>query len=194
MRTGASGQVSTADADLVAAALDGEASAFEELYRAHAAAVARVVACEVRDAEAAADALQETFLRALARLSSLRDPSRFRPWLLAIARNAAIDERRHRGRSARLTEEMLVELVAVGPSASDIVELRELARLLDGCVALLPPRDAVALSLVAQSGFAPREVGETLGVSANAARVMLHRARRRLHDELRASRSAGEAL
>src|SRR4051794_30351186 len=89
----------TQDAALVEAVRSGDVDAFSALYRTHVGAVRAAVRDNVHDAEGIADVVQDTFVRALERLPSLRDPERFRPWLLSIARNTAIDARRVRTRS-----------------------------------------------------------------------------------------------
>lgn len=158
--------------------------AFAALYRAHAGAVARVVGDNVHDPEGVADVVQEVFVRALERLPSLRDPQRFRPWLLAIARHAAIDQRRAQRQGTEDLGARDSEPTAPGPGPDELAEVRELARLVEGCVAGLSARDATALTLVTQLGFTPAEMAAALGVSVGAAKVIVHRARRRLRDAL----------
>jgi RNA polymerase sigma-70 factor (ECF subfamily) len=174
-----------ADAELVARTRGGDASAFAELYRAHAPAVAVAIRDQVHDADGVADVVQEVFARALERLDTLREPDRFRPWVLAIARHAAVDERRHRNRVVTaIDEDGFPEVVARDPGPDDIAELRDLVQLVQGCVAGLSRRDATAVTLVSELDFTPAEVGAALGVSPGAAKVVVHRARRRLHDAL----------
>ena len=62
--------------------------------------------------------------------------------------------------------------------------MRELAQLVEGCVAGLSSRDATALSLVSHLGFSPSEVAAVLGVTDGTARVIVHRARHRLREAL----------
>src|SRR3954471_7984221 len=93
------------DAELVARIREGDADAFSELYRLHSHAVGTAVRDNVHDADGVADVVQETFTRALARLDSLRQPDRFRPWLLSIARHAAVDHRRHATRVRALSDD-----------------------------------------------------------------------------------------
>ena len=88
------------DADLVGLVRAGDPSAFAALYRAHAPAVYRVARERVPLLEAATDVVQETFARALANLDKLREPDRFRPWILSIARHAA--NFRQQGEGARI--------------------------------------------------------------------------------------------
>ena len=170
------------DGELVRRVREGDRNAFTDLYRRHAGAVHAAVRDNVRDADTAADVVQESFARALARLDTLREPDRFRPWLLSIARHAAVDQRRHRGRVGALTDEAAEALPCQRPRPDDHAETTELAELLENGVAALSPRDATALSLVTHLGFGPSDLATALGVKPNAAKVIVHRARRRLRD------------
>ena len=170
------------DAVLVARIRSGDCDAFAELYRLHAGAVHAAVRDNVHTADAAADVVQETFSRALARLHTLRQPDRFRPWLLSIARHAAVDARRHRTRVGALGDDAAAAVLSTRPDPEEVAEVRDLAALLETGMAALPPRDATALSLVTHLGFGPAEVAAALGVTPGAAKVIVHRARRRLRD------------
>ncbi len=172
------------DAQLVELVRAGDATAFGALYRAHAPAVYRVARERLPDVEAATDVVQETFARALASLDKLREPDRFRPWVLSIARHAAIDDRRTRSRLTPLGDEDAGDLPSHDRGPEEAAELTELAELLEVCVADLSPRDASAVYLVTHLGLSPAEVGAALGVSPGAAKVVVHRARRRLRDAL----------
>jgi RNA polymerase sigma factor (sigma-70 family) len=176
------------DGELVAAALDGDRHAYAALVDRHSRAVRTTVRGHVSQPEAVEDAVQEAFTRGLSRLGSLRDPQRFRPWLLSIARNTATDLRRDLT-DVRMdpVDEAGTEGVVVAHGSrlpDEQVELRELTDLVRGCVAALSPRDATALSMVLWLGFGPQEVASALGVTPGAAKVLLHRARRRLADAL----------
>lgn len=174
------------EGDLVRLALTGHPAAFATLYRANVGAVTQIVRSGISNNETAADIVQDVFVKALERLATLRDPDRFRPWLLSIARNAVVDRHRSAGRASvtSLDAESSAEPVAAGPSADELAELSELAHLVAGCVAGLSPRDATALSMVAHLGLGPAEVAVALGVTRETAKVIVHRARRRLRDAL----------
>jgi len=173
------------DGELVELALAGDATAFASLYRANVRAVSRVVHDNVANRDVAADLVQEVFARALERLSTLREPDRFRPWLLAIARHAVVDQHRSRARNpVGLDEESLAEPAQRGPSMEEVAELTELAELVAGCVAGLSRRDATAIGLVTHLGFSPADVAAALGVTPGTAKVIVHRARHRLRDAL----------
>jgi len=172
------------DAELVAAVRSGDSRAFADLYREHLGSVRRVAYHLVGDSDATADAVQDTFARALQHLGDLREPDRFRPWLLAIARHAATDQLRARRRLTALDETHDELLAASGPGPESVAEVRELAAQVRGCVAGLSTRDAAAVTMVTQLGFAPAQVAAALGVTPGAAKVIVHRARRRLRNAL----------
>lgn len=180
----ANGETAPSDATLVRLATGcGRRSeqAYAALYRRHQAAVRATVSNQVWDASVREDIVQDTFCRAFARLSDLREADRLRPWLLQTARRLAID---HLRRRARRPDE--VELVAEQPSVEtpteDLAELRDLADRLRGAMVKLPGRDALALTLAIDLGLSPAEMATALGVTENHAKVILHRARRRLRD------------
>jgi RNA polymerase sigma-70 factor, ECF subfamily len=174
------------ESDLVDAVRAGSGEGFAELYRRHAPATRMAVGDYVDDPEQQLDVVQEVFTRALARLDSLRDTSRFRPWVLQIARNAAIDDLRQR-RSARMEsidvdDDSLFRSRDPGPDVE--AEVRELAAAVSAGVASVSARDAAVLSMTVQLGFGPAEIASALGISDGNAKVILHRARRRLRRAL----------
>lgn len=170
-------------ASLVLAVRSGDRQAFEPLYRENLGAVYSAVRDQLRDPERIADAVQETFARALASLDKLRDPDRFRPWLLAIARHTAVDFRRSQNRVVldELTDTDLA--TPDGHDPAELAALRDTAALVSGLVVGLSQRDAVALSLVTL-GFEVADIATALRITHGAAKVMLHRARRRLRAAL----------
>src|SRR3546814_5011638 len=78
-----------ADAELDSRAAAGDRDAFAALYDRYATPVHDLLRRMLRDDHEASDALQDTFFTAGERLHQLRDPSRFRPWVYAIARRRA---------------------------------------------------------------------------------------------------------
>jgi RNA polymerase sigma-70 factor, ECF subfamily len=174
------------EADLVEAVRAGSGDGFAELYRRHSPATRLAVSDYVDDPEQQLDVVQEVFTRALTRLDSLRDPARFRPWVLQIARNAAIDDLRRR-RVARV-EPLVADddpsFRSHDPGPDVEAEVRELAEAINAGVAAVSARDAAVLSMTVHLGFGPAEVASALGISHGNAKVTLHRARRRLRGAL----------
>jgi RNA polymerase sigma factor (sigma-70 family) len=167
---------------LVEASRAGDQSAFGQLYKEFIGLVLKAVRDHLRDPDLVADAVQEAFARALQSLNKLRDPDRFKQWLLAIARHTAVDIRRDHSRYVYSEPE---EDTPANPAddPADVTALREISGLVNGVVGGLGRRDAIALRLVAL-GFEVADVAAALGVSHGAAKVVLYRARRRLRAQL----------
>lgn len=82
------------DATLVLRTLNGDKTAFGELYDRYARLVRVISFDSTGEINKAQDLTQEVFLRAYAKLSELKNPDRFGPWLLGMARNVAREYRR----------------------------------------------------------------------------------------------------
>ena len=172
------------DAALVESVRSGDMRAFGELYVRHHAAVAKTVGAILRDPDQAKDVVQETFTRALDQLVTLRDPERFAPWLRSIARHVAADHLRYRWRAPVAPDDEGLDVAAPEAGPEELAELADLSRLVGAGMTHLSPRDATAVALVTHLGFTPAEIAIALGVTHGAAKVIVHRARRRLRDAL----------
>lgn len=171
------------DASLVVDARLGDEDAFRELFSRHAAAVRMAIGDRVRDRDRQQDLVQDSFVRAFARLASLREPSCFRPWLLRIARNIAADEvRRDVRRPVRLAAEPFLESLCAQPhdEPAAVFDLHQLVGAVEAGLAALSSRDNRVLALSATNGCGISDIAEELGVTTGTAKVILHRARRRL--------------
>jgi RNA polymerase sigma-70 factor (ECF subfamily) len=160
-----------------------DSARFRELFEAAFGAVRRYVHHRGVTGGAADDVVAETFLVAWRRLDDVPQDDPL-PWLLAVARNVCLNQRRaDRRRLAFL--QRLPPPPSVPPPAepaepddwSDMTAVRAaFARLGEG--------DREILCLVAWDGLTSTQAATVLGCSAGAARVRLHRARQRLADEL----------
>src|SRR3954463_3458530 len=74
---------------------------FRAVYDAHARSVRRFLGDLLRDDAGADEATQETFVRAHAKLATLREGEKVLPWLFGIARNVFYEELRARKRHLR---------------------------------------------------------------------------------------------
>src|SRR5262245_25203752 len=86
------------DDELARRCAAGDHDAFAALYQRYAQPLYDFALRTLRDTDTAADVLQNTFVRAWESLVKAGPPRHPRAWLFAIARNAAIDELRHRRR------------------------------------------------------------------------------------------------
>jgi RNA polymerase sigma-70 factor (ECF subfamily) len=180
------------DAELVAQARQGDARAFALLYRRYLDQVYDFAAHRLASREAAEDATQTTFLRALNSLQGCRDGTLFAGWLFAIARNVINDSYRT-GRVSLLPIEEAPELEdpATTPELSAIRAewSRELGRLREEC---LKGHDRDLLDLRLQ-GLTDREIAVALGRSHGAVRTAQYRMVQRLRDCLGIAIRAREA-
>jgi RNA polymerase sigma-70 factor (ECF subfamily) len=163
-------------------AVDGDARAFEQLYRRYHPYVAKIIAESVADVEARLDLQQGTFERAWRRIGTLTDQNAFRPWVAQIARRLIIDHFRASSRSVQtdFEDDATPELASDDWSAEDWFSMRDLADALRVAINGLSARDATVIELATTFGFDSSEIAAALDVEPGHARVLLHRARRRL--------------
>jgi RNA polymerase sigma-70 factor, ECF subfamily len=84
------------DADFIAGAQNGDLKAFEELVRRYTSLIYRVLVAILGNREDAQDAMQDAFLSAFKHIAAFQWRSKFSTWLVSIARNAALQQLRHR--------------------------------------------------------------------------------------------------
>jgi RNA polymerase sigma-70 factor (ECF subfamily) len=108
--------------------LNGDRSAFAELYDRRARLIRAVCYDESRDVHTAADLTQEVFLRAYKNLGRLHDPDRFAAWLVGIARQVCREWRRRQRREQRgiagFAQQQAVSETTVDPPDERLVDLR----------------------------------------------------------------------
>jgi RNA polymerase sigma factor (sigma-70 family) len=130
------------------------------------------------------DLVAETFVVAWRRLDDVPadDPL---PWLLAVARNQWRNERRSYGRRSAALRRLPLPLPVPPPDEPpDGDRDHATAAAIGAALAALPETDRELLLLVAWDDLTPAQAAQAVGCSAGAARVRLHRARRRFADEL----------
>jgi RNA polymerase sigma-70 factor (ECF subfamily) len=181
----APGSASRPDEDLVREARDGHDGALDELVDRHHAIVYRLVLGILGDADDAADATQETFLRAIGALGRFRGESRFRTWLLTIAVNAARGMHRKRERRREKPLDEAADVPAALRDGADAVGEAEEVERVRRLLARLPEKQRLAVQLRTQEGLSFKEVADIIGSSEGAARVNYHHGIRRLRGMVR---------
>ncbi|HEY2430742.1 MAG TPA: sigma-70 family RNA polymerase sigma factor [Acidimicrobiales bacterium] len=172
------------DIELARRAGKGDSEAFEVLYRRHAAAAWRVAQAVTPSKEDASDAVSEAFTRVLQALAmgQLSPSVPFRPYLLATTRNAAIDEHRYRSRVGRDPGVASAERPSSEGEPGEQTILRTDTALVAEAFHSLPERWRSVLWLTEVEGVRVRDVGERMGISANGASQLAHRARTGLRE------------
>ena len=162
----------------MARAAPGPAARFEELYRACYPDLLRYALRRSDPPENAADVVAETFLIAWRRFGEI-PAGQARPWLFGVARNVMANQQRATRRGFHLAARLRVELARV-----EIVE-PEAPYEIAAAFSSLPEPDQELLRLVAWEGLSADELAVALDCTVNAARIRLHRARRRFAEALR---------
>ena len=131
----------------------------------------------------AADCFQETFMSALeiTRRERVRDWSRL---LRGLVTRRALDQLRRRYRLAARSEPQvdLNQFPSANPGPSQQVMAAELNERLRTALIQLTPQQAEAFCLRHLEHMSSRQIASRLGLSSNAVRALLHRARTRLRD------------
>jgi RNA polymerase sigma-70 factor (ECF subfamily) len=148
----------------------------------HGMAARRAARAILRDDDEADDAVQEGMLAAW-RAIGRYDPGRpFRPWLMRIVVNAALDARR-RGK-VRQAEPIAETLVSGGLGPDRMAEAALLRTRLDAGLAALPERQRVALVLFDAEGWGHADIAAALGVPEGTVRSYVFHARRAMRKAL----------
>ena len=127
---------------LVEQAKNGDVSAYTDLVRAYQGVALRLAYLVLGDSLEAEDATQVAFMKAHRALGRFRSGMDFRPWLLRIVRNEALNRRRSAGRRAGLALRIASDPVLgdAAPSPETVVVQDENRRHLLEAVEALPPR------------------------------------------------------
>ncbi|MFF0771032.1 RNA polymerase sigma factor [Nonomuraea wenchangensis] len=156
---------------------DNRRRRFEELYQANHDPVLGYVVRRTANGHDAADILAETFMTAWRRLDDVPAGDKARAWLFGVARRALANHHRGERRHTALTARLASELSAIQRQPrEESADLDVLAK----AFANLPDGHREVLSLADWEGMSIAEIAVVLDCSANAVRIRLHRARRRL--------------
>lgn len=168
----------------------GDLDAFNELVIRYQKTAYNVAYRILGDAEAAADAVQDAFLKAFKNIRRFRGGS-FKSWMFRIVTNTCYDVLRARKRRPSSSlDGMEVELnhTPLGDSGVESPEeyaiRQELNRLIQEAINSLPPEQRVIIVLSDIEGFDYREISETLGIPLGTVKSRLSRARAKVRDLL----------
>jgi RNA polymerase sigma-70 factor, ECF subfamily len=171
----------------VDAARNGDRSAFDELVRRTYVDTYTLALRLTADEEDARDVVQEAYLRAWRGLSRFRGDAQFSTWMYRITANTAYSSvKRRRRHRAETLDSMHNEPVELHPDLQPEGAAESSAMLdrLSLALEALPPKLRVLVVLKDVYGLSHEEIAEELGISVPAAKVRLHRGRKRLRDLL----------
>ena len=159
----------------------GEAQAFDALFQRYSRPVHGYLTRLTGSPSAAEDLVQLTFLSVVRARGRFQAGARVKPWLYAIATNAARDWRRRR-RPEELTEEG--ELPASVPADEPAPRDVGLERTVQRALAELPEGQRIPIVLHRFEGMSFAEIAEALGLTESAVKVRAHRGYARLRELL----------
>lgn len=179
------------DEELAGRAARGEAAAFEEIVRRYQRPLLNFCFRLLGDADEAADAAQQAFVQAYLNLPRARLDLPLRPWLYRIARNQCLDRLRARRTVAfseleREDEESPVDAVPdLDPLPDELLEHRELQRILGDAIVALPERYRAVVAMRYTTDLTFAEIGQALEIPENTVKTFFQRAKAILRDQLR---------
>ena len=174
------------DRGLVERLKAGDPAAFDVVYAAYHARLFNFLVRLSRNRQVAEDLVEETWVRLVARAGRLRADTQLAAWLFTVARNLYLSYCR-----SRLVEESHVPALmglwpggSSRPSPFEATATSELERRLEAGLAALPLPYREVLLLVGVEGLRPAEAAEVCGISPEALRQRLSRARALLRRQL----------
>ena len=172
------------DAEVIAQVLAGETEQYAQVVNRYQHALYRHAASMVLDHDAAADMVQDAFVRAYTNLKECRDHGRFRAWLFQTLRNRCLDYLKEpRRRHVRLDDAEPLFGTTEGPGA--LAERNELRADITRALADLPSDQREAFVMHYVDGMAYEAMAELLDASVSALKMRALRARQTLSLALR---------
>jgi RNA polymerase sigma-70 factor (ECF subfamily) len=173
----------------------GDAAAFELIMRRHNRRLFRLARSVLRNAAEAEDVVQETYVRAFARLGEFRGPDGFAAWLARIAYNEALGRVRSSSRVVSLHDHVSAgdgdgdvrrvdTMTSPHPDPEHLTGHSELRRLLEAAIDALPDDFRAVFVLRAVEGMSVAETAQALAIPPETVKTRLHRARHRLQEAL----------
>jgi len=185
----------TGERSLIRAAQRGDAAAFEQLVRSYDSNVLRMAYNLLHSEEDARDIYQEAFLRVYRKLPEFRFDSAFSTWLYRIVANLCLDQirkrkvRKEEAASIETADGEMDRLQLIPESRADVDPQRQLMsaevknriqEVLNG----LSPRERLVFEMRHYQGMRLRAIGESLGVTEEAAKNCLFRATQKMRAAL----------
>ncbi len=177
------------DDEVVRRVLSGETALFEVLMRRHNARIYRAVRAVLRSESDVEDVMQQAYLSAFSHLRQFNGEAAFSTWLTTIAVREAIARLRVPRRAIEETgrleaEAAMEESTPPTTGAEDRFVARELIGVLEAAIDRLPEAYRTVFMLREVNGLGTAEVAACLGLTDEAVKVRLHRAKAMLRDDL----------
>ena len=194
-------QEESRDAELVALARSGSKEAFGRLVERYLPMAHHIALGMVASEDIAQELAQEAVLQAYLSLNHLRDEAAFKSWLYGIVLNVCRSYIRDQKTIFFSLEDLsgglqfsAIPFSGPVPDPREVVEERELYRLVLDSVNTLSPKNRAAVLMFYYDQLSLREIAATLGVSVVTVKGRLHKARRQLREQLLALYSESDLV
>jgi RNA polymerase sigma-70 factor, ECF subfamily len=176
----------TDQAALVNLAKGGDRAAFDELVRATYADAYTLAYRLTGNEEDARDVVQDAYLRAFRSIRKFRGDAQFSTWMYRIVANCAATTlgKRNRHRHEELPDDGQVSDDRPDADPALLAEAGAMRNRVDSALKRLPPRLRAVVVLRDVYDMPHEAIAAELGITEAAAKVRLHRARRRLREQL----------
>lgn len=171
---------------LVCAARSGDREAIQRLLRQNWPWLKSLVYGIVRQVNDVDDILQDICVKVISKISTIRDPESFRPWLACLARREAIGLHRQRSRQASLHEALEKDKVetandtGIGHALEQAEQVDEVLRV----VRQLPDKYREVFLIQYSQDLSYRDMAEILEVPVTTIAIRLVRARKMVLDTM----------
>ncbi len=168
------------DEELVKGCLKDKRDFQEALYRKYADQMYSVVMMYTDDSDAAADILQDAFIRVFRKLSSFRFESPLGAWIRRIVVNKALEHFRREKRKNEIIDEFVSQKPQIIDDLLDQINTNDIVRLVNE----LPVKAAMILKLYSIEGYQHNEIAKILEISEGTSKSQLSRAKALLREKL----------
>jgi RNA polymerase sigma-70 factor (ECF subfamily) len=184
------------EAELIGAAKRGDRQAFDELVRRTFVDTFTLARRLTGNEEDARDVVQEAYLRAWKGLAKFRGDAAFSTWLYRITANTASTHvhRRRRQRAEPFADDFEPADTRAEEQIAQSAESAEALDRISAALDELPPKLRTVVILKDVYDLPHEAIADELGISVAAAKVRLHRARRKLRDVLYEEGEAAHAV
>ncbi|UCE50509.1 MAG: RNA polymerase sigma factor, partial [Phycisphaerales bacterium] len=140
----------------------------------------------IGDADAIDDVLQDICVRVIAKIDSVRQPERFRPWLAVLARRQALRHRQQKARRPGMLDPELAETTSDerADQFAEGMERAEQCEQILRALRSLPEKYREVFMLAYGSDLTYRQIAEILDIPVTTVQIRLVRARRMIHDQV----------
>lgn len=166
----------------------GDISSYQNIYEAFAHRILNFVYRMVNSQEEAEDLTQETFIAVYQKLGTLKDSSKFEPWLFRIARNFVYQKYRMRVPPAVPIDapdedgRLGTQLVDSRKNPDEAFQTQELEDVISSVIAKLPEKYREVFVLSALQNLSYQQISDIVGRSLPSVKTDIHRARLEVRD------------